>query len=92
MVDAHDRLADEVEAVPEEEVVGLVDAPRLRVVHRDESPGGPADLDRLEDGSDRGEGTVLSVREKRERALLRVRARLTLVCDDVHAQSLGGRG
>ena len=54
--------------------------------------GGPADLDRLEDGSDRGEGTVLSVREKCERALLRVRARLTLVCDDVHAQSLGGRG
>src|SRR6266511_2469215 len=39
MIDPHDRLADEVQAVPKEQVVGLVDAARLRIVERHEPRG-----------------------------------------------------
>src|SRR5947199_10299557 len=88
MIDTHDRLPDEVEAVPQEEVVGLVDAPRLGVVHRNEPPAGAADLDRLEHGPDRRERPMLRDGEEREGALLRVRAGLALVRDDVHSAEL----
>ena len=88
MVDAHDRLPDEVQSVPEEQVVCLVDAPRLRVVHRHEPPACAANLDRLEHLADRQQRPVLRVGEKRDRTLLRERARLALVRSDVHHQSL----
>src|SRR6266508_5236201 len=88
VVDAYDRFADEVEAVPQKEVVRLVDAARLRVVHRDEPPAGTADLDRFEHRADGRERAMLGIGEERERALLRVRAGLALIRDDVHPQSL----
>ena len=53
VVDREHDLADEVQAVAEEQVVGLVDAAGLGVVHRDEAEVDLADLDGLEDPSDR---------------------------------------
>jgi hypothetical protein len=76
-----------------EEVVGLVDAPCLRVVHRDEAEGDEPHLDRLEDAANGGERTVLSVREKSPGALFRVRSGLALVRDDgVHGRTLEAAG
>ena len=85
VVDAHDRLADEMQAVPQEEVVRLVDAARLRVVERDEAGRDAPDLDCLEHLADRLVRAPLGVREDGRRALFRVRADLSLVRDDVHA-------
>ena len=48
VVDPHDGLPDEMEPVLQEQVVGLVDAAGLRVVHRDEPVVDAADLDRFE--------------------------------------------
>ena len=85
MVDADDRLADEMQAVPQEEVVRLVDAARLRVVERNEAGRDAPDLDCLEHLADRLVRAPLGVREDGRRALFRVRADLSLVRDDVHA-------
>ena len=91
MVDANDRFPDEVEPVPQEEVVRLVDAARLRVVHRHEPVRDEPDLDCLEDAADGREGPVLGLGEERPRALLRIGAGLALVRDDrVHSRTLEG--
>jgi hypothetical protein len=82
VVDTDDRLADEVEPVAQEEVVGLVDAAGLGVVHRNKTEAGPPDLDRLEHRPDRRKRAVLGFREELDRALFRVGARLPLIGDD----------
>jgi hypothetical protein len=91
VVDAHDRLADEVEPVPEEEVVGLVDAAGLGVVHRHETERGESHFDSHEDASDRRERSMREVRKERAGTLLRVRPGLALIRDGgVHARTLQG--
>src|SRR5437867_1502880 len=80
-----------MQAVAQEEVVRLVDAPGLRVVERDEPRRDATDLDRLEDLADRRQRLPLSVGKERERPLLGVRARLALVRDDVHRSELTSR-
>src|SRR6266511_119991 len=88
MIDAHDRLGDEVQAVPKEQVVRLVDAARLRIVERHEPRGDAPHLDGFEHLADRRERPPLRIGAERERALLRIRTRLALVRDDVHRGSL----
>ena len=88
VIDANDRLADQVQAVPEEQVVRLVDAPRLRVVQRNEAGRDATDLDCFENLADRRKRLPLRIGEDRERALLRICTCLALVRDRRHARSL----
>jgi hypothetical protein len=82
VVDAHDRLADEMQAVLQEQVVGLVDAAGLRVVDRHETVIDAADLDGFEHLADRLEWHPLALAEHREHSLFRVRAGLALIGND----------
>src|SRR5437773_1628862 len=81
-----------MQPVPQEEVVGLVDAAGLRVVHRHEPPVGASHLDRLENRPDRRERPMLRVGKERLGTFLGERARLALVRDDAHRRSLGQVG
>jgi hypothetical protein len=87
VVDTHDRLADEVEAVAQKEVVRLVDAARLGVVHGHEPEARAADLDGLEHRPDRRQRAVFRFGEEGDRALLRVSAGLPLVGDHPQPQA-----
>ena len=69
MIDAHDRLADEMQAVPEEQVVRLVDAPGLRVVQRHEPGGDAPDLDGLEHLANRRQRLSFRVGEEQRARL-----------------------
>ena len=88
VIDTHDRLADEMEPVAQEQVVRLVDAARLRVVHRHEAPTSASDLHCLEHLADRRQRPAFRVGQERERAFLRERTRLTLIRSDIHAREL----
>ena len=88
VVDADDGLADEVQPVPQEEVVRLVDAAGLRVVHRHEAAPGTADLDGLEDGADRGKRPVVGLGKEGDRAFLGEGACLALVRDYVDPRTI----
>src|SRR5688500_14043124 len=92
MIAAHDGLADEVQPMLEEEVVGLVDAPGLRVVHGYEPVVDPSHLDRFEDLPDRLQRPAVGVGEQCQHALFRVGAGLALVGDHQFAHSLVLRG
>jgi hypothetical protein len=48
MIDANHGFGDEMEPVLEEEVVGLVDRARLRIIERREAEVGATHLDRFE--------------------------------------------
>ncbi len=82
VVHPHHRLAHEMKTVLEEQVVGLVDAARLAVVHRDQAQLDAAHLDRLEDLADRGQRTQLGAPEQRQRALFRIGPGLSLICNE----------
>jgi hypothetical protein len=87
VIDADDRLADEVQAVPEEQVVRLVDAPACELSNGTR-PAATRPTSTASTPCESTETAAARVGEDRERAFLRICTCLTLVRDDGHARSL----